>query len=46
MCIFAVIKTINALKRKEETAPAAQAPPSAEESLLSEIRDLLKNQNK
>ncbi len=49
ICIFAVIKTINALKRKEEeapAAPAAPAPPSAEEALLAEIRDLLKSQNK
>ncbi len=46
LCIFAVIKAINALKRKEEAAPAAPAPPSAEETLLAEIRDLLKSQNK
>ena len=46
MCIFAVIKAINTLKRKEEAAPAAPAPPSAEETLLAEIRDLLKSQNK
>ncbi len=46
MCIFAVIKAINVLKRKEEAAPAAPAPPSAEETLLAEIRDLLKSQNK
>ncbi|MDP3467223.1 MAG: large-conductance mechanosensitive channel protein MscL [Daejeonella sp.] len=46
MCIFAIIKAINTLKRKEEAAPAVPAPPSAEENLLTEIRDLLKNQNK
>lgn len=46
MCIFAVIKAINTLKRKEEAAPAAPAPPGAEETLLAEIRDLLKSQNK
>lgn len=46
MCIFAVIKAINTLKRKEEAAPAAPALPSAEETLLAEIRDLLKSQNK
>jgi len=40
--IFMVIKAINALKRKEEEAPKAPAPPSAEELLLTEIRDLLK----
>lgn len=43
LCIFSVIKMINSLKRKEEAAPSA---PAAEEVLLTEIRDLLKNQNK
>ena len=48
--VFAIVKGINALseigKKKEEEAPAAPpAPPapSAEEVLLTEIRDLLKN---
>jgi len=45
-CIFAVIKTMNALKRKEEETPVAQLAPSPEEALLMEIRDLLKQQNK
>ena len=40
--IFLLIKGINALKRKEEAKPAAPAPPSKEEMLLTEIRDLLK----
>jgi large conductance mechanosensitive channel len=44
--IFLLIKGINALNRKKkEEEPAAPAPdpePSAEEKLLSEIRDLLK----
>lgn len=42
--IFVVVKLINRLKREEKTAapePAAP-PPSAEEKLLAEIRDLLK----
>lgn len=39
-CIFLVVKGVNKLKRKEEEAPAG---PSAEETLLTEIRDLLKN---
>lgn len=43
LCIFAVIKTINSLKRNEEKAPP---PPGKEEVLLTEIRDLLKAQNK
>lgn len=46
-CIFLAIKAINQLKRKETEAPAAPAPdpePSKEEVLLTEIRDLLKQQ--
>lgn len=43
LCIFAAIKTINSLKRKEEVAPVA---PKPEEALLTEIRDLLKQQNR
>ena len=41
-CIFVAIKFINNLKKKEEEAPAAPAEPSSEEKLLTEIRDLLK----
>jgi large conductance mechanosensitive channel len=37
--IFALIKAINTLKRAQQAAPA---PPSATETLLTEIRDLLK----
>jgi large conductance mechanosensitive channel len=40
--IFMVIKAMNQLKKKEEAAPPAPPKPSAEESLLAEIRDLLK----
>jgi large conductance mechanosensitive channel len=40
--IFLVIKAINRLKRKEEVAPSAPPPPTREEVLLTEIRDLLK----
>lgn len=40
--IFIFIKLINKLKRKEDEKPAAPAAPSKEEVLLSEIRDLLK----
>ncbi|MBA4368836.1 MAG: large conductance mechanosensitive channel protein MscL [Desulfobacterium sp.] len=39
--IFIAIKGINSLKRKEEKAVEASAPP-AQEVLLAEIRDLLK----
>lgn len=43
--IFMVIKGMNSLKRKEEAPAESEAPPepSAEEKLLTEIRDLLKN---
>lgn len=40
--IFMVIKVMNTLKKKEEEQPAAPPKPSAEETLLTEIRDLLK----
>lgn len=38
--IYLVVRLINSLKKKAEAAPAA---PSAEQVLLTEIRDLLKN---
>lgn len=38
--LFMVIKAINAAKKKEAEAPAP--PPSADITLLTEIRDLLK----
>ncbi|MEW6519876.1 MAG: large-conductance mechanosensitive channel protein MscL [Thermodesulfobacteriota bacterium] len=40
--IFIAVKAMNALKKKEELAPASPPPPSREETLLAEIRDLLK----
>lgn len=43
--VFCLIKAINSFHRKKEEAPAEEpAPPepSAEEKLLTEIRDLLK----
>ncbi len=40
--IFIMVKVINTLKRQEEEAPKAPPAPSAEEVLLGEIRDLLK----
>jgi large conductance mechanosensitive channel len=45
-CIFLMVKGMNKLtsKKKEEPAPAPAKPePTAEEKLLAEIRDLLKN---
>lgn len=43
--IFLMVKAINTLKRKQEAAPAAEVivPPTEEQVLLSEIRDLLKS---
>ena len=40
--IFMVIKGMNSLKKKEEVAPSMPPAPSKEETLLAEIRDLLK----
>ncbi|MBN1108494.1 MAG: MscL family protein, partial [Bacteroidales bacterium] len=41
--VFMLIKAINAAKKKEEAAPPPAPPaPSKEETLLTEIRDLLK----
>lgn len=40
--IFMAVKGINSLKKKEAEAVAAPAPPSNQEVLLAEIRDLLK----
>ena len=51
LVVFAIVKAFNKareaaekLKKQEEEAPAEEAPaePSAEEKLLTEIRDLLK----
>lgn len=44
--IFFAIKGLNSFHKKKEEAPAAPPAPSNEEKLLSEIRDLLKEQNK
>ncbi len=43
-CIFLIIKAIAKFQKKQEEAPAAPPAPSAEETLLTEIRDLLKKQ--
>ena len=42
--IFMVIKGLNSMKKKEDEKPAAPPKPSAEEVLLTEIRDLLAKQ--
>ena len=43
--VFMVVRGFNKLKREEEAAPAAPPAPSAEETLLGEIRDLLRAQS-
>lgn len=40
--IFMVIQAFERMKRKEEVKPTPPPAPSAEEKLLTEIRDLLK----
>ncbi len=40
--LFLVVRSINRLQKKKEAAPPAPPEPSAEEKLLVEIRDLLK----
>ena len=44
--IFLMVKGINSLRRKQADKPAPAAPPAptAEEKLLTEIRDLLKKE--
>lgn len=42
--IFMVIKGLNSMKKEEEEAPKEPPKPSAEETLLTEIRDLLSKQ--
>tara|TARA_R110002096_G_scaffold22547_10_gene72346 strand:- start:467 stop:856 length:390 start_codon:yes stop_codon:yes gene_type:complete len=43
--IFMVIKGLNSMKKKEVEKPAEPPKPSAEEVLLTEIRDELKARN-
>ena len=47
LVLFSIVKAFNKARelarKKEEEAPAAPPEPSAEEKLLTEIRDLLKN---
>ena len=40
--VFMVVRSFNKLKKQEEEAPSTPPAPSAEETLLGEIRDLLK----
>ncbi len=45
LAIFVAIKAMNRLKTNAAVAPAAPPEPSAEERLLTEIRDLLKQKS-
>lgn len=45
VAIFALIKAINSLKREEEKKEDSPKEPAVEETLLCEIRDLIKQQN-
>ena len=40
--LFLLVRSVNRLQKKKEEAPPAPPEPSAEEKLLVEIRDLLK----
>ena len=42
-CIFLLVKGMNALKRQEQAKPTLPPEPTAQEKLLTEIRDLLKS---
>lgn len=42
--IFMVIRAFEKMKKKEEVVPSPPPEPNAEEKLLTEIRDLLKEQ--
>lgn len=43
--VFCLVKAINRLYKKKEEVPPPPPTPSAEEKLLTEIRDLLKEKN-
>ncbi|MBO5444192.1 MAG: large-conductance mechanosensitive channel protein MscL [Muribaculaceae bacterium] len=46
LSIFVALRVMMKFKKKEEEAPAAAPEPTAEEKLLTEIRDLLKEEKK
>lgn len=43
--LFLIVRSFNKLQKEEEAAPAPPPEPSAEEKLLTEIRDLLKERD-
>ncbi len=46
LSIFVALRVIMKFKKKEEEAPAPAPEPTAEEKLLTEIRDILKSEQK
>jgi len=46
LVIFLVVRVFNSLKKKEEAALAPPAEPTKEETLLTEIRDALRAQDR
>ncbi|HEY1025429.1 MAG TPA: large-conductance mechanosensitive channel protein MscL [Sphingobacteriaceae bacterium] len=45
-CVFLLVKVINSIRRKEQAAPTTPPAPTREEALLTDIRDILKNQGR
>ena len=45
LTLFLIVRSFNKLQKEEEAAPAPPPEPSAEEKLLAEIRDLLKERD-
>ena len=45
LVLFLIVRSFNKLQKEEEEAPPAPPEPSAEETLLTEIRDLLRKQS-
>jgi large conductance mechanosensitive channel len=45
LSLFVIITVINRFKKNEEAAPAAPPAPTKEETLLTEIRDILAAKN-
>ena len=45
LCLFIVVKTLNRISRKKEETSSEPSQATKQEILLTEIRDLLKNNN-
>jgi large conductance mechanosensitive channel len=46
LVLFLIIRSINRMSRKKPEAPAAPPEPTTEEKLLTDIRDLLRAQQR